>query len=135
MVLVMSSVVHKQIVAAGNCNVYCVGLPYWTAWYVPRHQVVNDLWGQSHFNHAVRYFPVLLGRFLIFFLPRVVLRKSQSGYNIHKYARIFFILTFLGDSHLRKNHLRTKENTFQQWSESGLTKNSQSTNPEPQHRL
>jgi len=29
------------------------GLPYWTAWYVPRHQVVNDLWGQSHFNHAV----------------------------------------------------------------------------------
>ena len=100
MVLVMSSVVHKQIVAAGNCNVYCVGLPYWTAWYVPRHQVVNDLWGQSHFNHAVRYFPVLRTRSVpyFFFLPRVVLPKSQSGYNIQKYARNFFILTFLDDS-------------------------------------
>jgi len=29
------------------------GLPHWTAFYVPRHQVCNDLWGWSHFNHEV----------------------------------------------------------------------------------
>ena len=33
--------------------IHCTGLPYWTAFYVPRYQVSNDLWGKSHFNWQV----------------------------------------------------------------------------------
>ncbi|XP_023339934.1 uncharacterized protein C15orf61 homolog [Eurytemora carolleeae] len=41
-----SSVVLSSILCSS-------GLPYWTAFYVPRYQVSNDLWGKSHFNWQV----------------------------------------------------------------------------------
>ena len=41
------------LISAYKKNLFCIGYPPWTAWYVSRSDVRNDQWGQSHFNWSV----------------------------------------------------------------------------------